>query len=91
MNLVCDYDAWHEVEKAVTVEMVLESMNQNIHSAKAIIKKAVASLSPQRESRCECDRALKNCIVTQPDSIPEESKEKLRYIIEKYIKGNEEA
>lgn len=90
MNLVCDYDAWHEVEEPVTVEMVLESMNQNIYSAKAIIKKAVASLSPQRESRCECDRALKNCIVTQPGSIPEESKEKLRYIIEKYIKGNEE-
>jgi 5'-methylthioadenosine phosphorylase len=90
MNLVCDYDAWHEAEEPVTTEMVLESMNQNIHSAKAIIKKAVASLSPQRESRCECDQALKNCIVTQPDSIPEESKKKLRYIIEKYIKGNEE-
>jgi 5'-methylthioadenosine phosphorylase len=86
MNLVCDYDAWHEVEEPVTVEMVLESMNQNIHSAKAIIKKAVASLPPQRESRCECDRALKNCIVTRSDSIPDESKEKLRYIIEKYIK-----
>lgn len=91
MNLVCDYDAWHEVEEPVTVEMVLESMDQNIHNAKAIIKKAVASLPSQRESRCDCAQALKNCIVTQPDSIPEESKEKLRYIIEKYIKGNEEA
>jgi 5'-methylthioadenosine phosphorylase len=86
MNLVCDYDAWHEVEKPVTAEMVLESMDRNIHNAKAIIKKAVASLSPQRESRCDCGQALKNCIVTQRDSIPEESKEKLRYIIEKYIK-----
>jgi 5'-methylthioadenosine phosphorylase len=86
MNLVCDYDAWHDVEEPVTIEMVLESMNQNIHNAKAIIKKAVALLGSQEESQCECAQALKNCIVTQSDSIPEESKEKLRYIIDKYIK-----
>jgi len=86
MNLVCDYDAWHDVEEPVTIEMILESMNQNIHNAKAIIKKAVALLGSQEESRCDCAQALKNCIVTQPDSIPEESKEKLRYIIDKYIK-----
>jgi 5'-methylthioadenosine phosphorylase len=86
MNLVCDYDAWHEVEEPVTIEMILESMNQNIHNAKAIIKKAVALLASQEESQCECAQALKNCIVTQSDSIPEESKEKLRYIIDKYIK-----
>jgi 5'-methylthioadenosine phosphorylase len=86
MNLVCDFDAWHEVEEPVTIEMILENMNKNIHNAKAIIKKAVASLGSQEESQCECAQALKNCIVTQSDSIPEESKEKLQYIIDKYIK-----
>jgi 5'-methylthioadenosine phosphorylase len=86
MNLVCDYDAWHEVEEPVTIEMILESMNQNVHNAQAIIKKALSSLPPQRDSRCDCAQALKNCIVTQADSIPEKSKEKLRYIIEKYIR-----
>ncbi len=86
MNLVCDYDAWHEIEEPVSIEMILENMNRNIHSAKSIIKKAVASLPPQRSGRCECAQALKNCIVTRSDSIPEETKEKLRYIIEKYIK-----
>jgi 5'-methylthioadenosine phosphorylase len=86
LNLVTDYDAWHEVKEPVTIEMILESMNKNIHNAKAIIKKALPSLLPQSESRCDCGQALKNCIVTQADSIPEKSKEKLRYIIEKYIK-----
>ncbi len=85
MNLVCDYDAWHEVEEPVSIEMVLENMNRNIHNAKAIIKKVVASFPPQGGSRCECAQALRNCIVTQSDSISEETKEKLRYIIEKYI------
>jgi 5'-methylthioadenosine phosphorylase len=86
MNLVCDYDAWHEVEEPVTIEMILENMNKNIHNAKAIIKKAVALLTSQEESQCECAQGLKNCIVTQPGSIPEEAKERLRYIIAKYIK-----
>ena len=86
MNLVCDYDAWHDVEEPVTIEMILENMNKNIHNAKAIIKKAVVLLTSQEESQCECAQALKNCIVTQSDSIPEESKEKLRHIIDKYIK-----
>ncbi|NIO49098.1 MAG: S-methyl-5'-thioadenosine phosphorylase [Candidatus Aminicenantes bacterium] len=86
MNLVCDYDVWHEVEEPVTIEMILESMEQNTQNAKAIIKKALSSLPSQKESRCDCGQTLKNCIVTQPDSIAEKSKEKLRFIIGKYIK-----
>ena len=86
MNLVSDYDVWHEVGEPVSVEMILENLRQNIHNAKAIIKKAVAALPRHRSGQCECAQALKNCIVTQSDSIPEETKEKLRFIIEKYIK-----
>ena len=86
MNLVSDYDAWHEVEEPVSVEMILDNLRKNIHNARAIIKKAVSSLPRQRNERCECAQTLRNCIVTQSDSIPEETKENLRYIIEKYIK-----
>lgn len=86
MNLVTDYDAWHALEEPVTIEMILENMRLNIDSAKAIIKKAVGTLSVQRSSECECARALKNCIITDPDLIPEDIKDKLRFIIGKYIK-----
>lgn len=86
MNQVCDYDVWHAFEEPVSVEMILENLRQNIHNAKAIIKKAVAALSAQRSGECECAQAIKNCIVTQSDFIPENTKEKLRFIIEKYIK-----
>ena len=86
MNLVTDYDAWQALEEPVTIEMILENMRLNIDSAKAIIKKAVGSLIVQRSTECECARALKNCIITDPDLIPEDIKDRLRFIIGKYIK-----
>lgn len=84
--LVTDYDVWHETEEPVTVEMVMDNMRWNIDNANAIIKKAVAVLPPGRNGECECAHALKNCIVTQSDHIPEKKKEDLKFIIGKYIK-----
>ena len=86
MCLVTDYDVWHEMEEPVTVEMVMDNMRWNIDNANAIIKKAVAVLSPGRNDECECAHAIKNCIVTQIDCISEKKKEDLRFIIGKYIK-----
>lgn len=86
MNLVTDYDAWHEEEEPVTIEMILENMQKNIHNAKAIICKAVAMIAAERSGVCECGEALKTSLVTRPDAITPEAKEKLKIILEKYIK-----
>lgn len=86
MNLVTDYDVWHEEEESVSVELILENLKLNIQHAKDIIKKAVALLPRERGEKCACADALKNCIVTNPALIPEEKKENLRLIIGKYIK-----
>lgn len=86
MSLVTDYDVWHEVEEPVTIEMILDVMRRNINDAKSIIKKAVAGLPLKRTGECECAQALRNCIITRVDSIPEKKKEDLRFIIKKYIK-----
>jgi 5'-methylthioadenosine phosphorylase len=85
MNLVTDYDVWHETEEAVSIEMILENLTRNIQNAKNIIKKAITKLPEDRGTKCECAQALKNCIVTHPDRISPELKEKLFYIIGKYI------
>ncbi len=84
MNLVSDYDAWHELEEPVSVEMILENVRLNIDNAKALIKKAVAAFPAVRS--CDCGQALKNCIVTQSKLISPEIKRKLRLIIGKYIR-----
>jgi 5'-methylthioadenosine phosphorylase len=85
MNLVTDYDVWHETEEAVSVEMILENLRKNIQNAKNIIKKAIVALPEARGTKCDCSKALENCIVTHPDNISQELKEKLAPIIGKYI------
>lgn len=87
MNLVTDYNAWHEEEEPVTIEMILENMAKNIHHAKAIIRKAVQSISAKESRKCECSIALRNSLVTRGDFIPLEAREKLGIIIEKYVKS----
>jgi 5'-methylthioadenosine phosphorylase len=86
MNLVTDYDVWRTEEESVSVELILENLRLNIGNAKAIIKKAAASLPARRSGRCGCGQALKNAIVTRSDLIPKETKQNLKFIIEKYVK-----
>jgi 5'-methylthioadenosine phosphorylase len=85
MNLATDYDVWHASEEQVSVELILENLRLNIAQAKTIIKKAVASLGPRSGGRCECGQALRGAIVTTPALMPQETKEKLRFIISKYV------
>ena len=86
MNLVTDYDVWHETEEAVSVEMILENLRKNIQNAKNIIKKAIVALPEDRRTKCDCSKALENCIVTHPEIISPEVRERLHFIIRKYIK-----
>ncbi|MFQ5722248.1 MAG: S-methyl-5'-thioadenosine phosphorylase, partial [Candidatus Aminicenantales bacterium] len=85
MNLVTDYDVWHETEETVSVEMILDNLKFNVNNAKTIIRKAVALLSEQRGESCQCSQALKNCLVTQSDLMPEPTKKKLWLLIGKYL------
>jgi 5'-methylthioadenosine phosphorylase len=84
-SIVCvtDYDCWMERTKAVDVETILNYMQKNIDMAKAIIRRAVPRVSQAR--RCGCVEALKSAIVTAPELIPPEQKERLKLIIGKYV------
>ncbi|MCX7974410.1 MAG: S-methyl-5'-thioadenosine phosphorylase [Candidatus Aminicenantes bacterium] len=85
INLVTDYDVWHEEEEAVSVELILENLRLNIANAKAMIKKSLSLLPPKRSGRCPCSQALANTIVTPAALIPEELKNKLALIIGRYL------
>ncbi len=81
--LVTDYDCWMERTEPVTVDVILSCMRNNVEMAKKIIKLAVGRIAAKRS--CECATALSGAIVTAPDKIPPETKEKLRLIIGKYV------
>ncbi|MCP2605202.1 S-methyl-5'-thioadenosine phosphorylase [Candidatus Aminicenantes bacterium AH-873-B07] len=86
MNVVSDYDAWHLTEEPVSVEIILENLKKSIDKAKNIIKKSLLLIPSSRGEKCECHRAIENTIVTAPNLIPSESKERIKLIIEKYLK-----
>jgi 5'-methylthioadenosine phosphorylase len=85
MALVTDYDVWHDTEEDVNVESVIKILQQNVQTAKAIVRAAVAEIPEAR--RCSCAHALRDAIITAPDAIPAAVKRDLAPIVGKYVGG----
>lgn len=81
--LSTDYDCWHTTEESVTVDMILETLRNNVKMAKEIIKKAVPNISAKRG--CKCATAAKFATITDRKMIPEQTKEDLSLILGKYL------
>ena len=84
IGCVTDYDSWWEPGEPVTVDIILKTQQQNIKAAGKIIKLAVGRIPDKYQ--CSCATALKMAIVTDPEFIPAEQKEKLDLLIGKYIR-----
>ena len=80
---ITDYDCWHEVHEAVTVDIIMETLRKNDEMTRKIIKLA-ASRVPEKQD-CECTSALKTAIVTDPEMISPEQKQKQELLIGKYL------
>ena len=83
LALVTDYDCWHEDESEVTVETVLQNLNKNISHAKRIIQNIVPKIPEKRD--CLCATALEKTIMTDAHVIPEETRQKLAILVNKYL------
>ena len=83
IGCVTDYDSWMERSQPVTVDVILNILHHNIDTAKKIIKLAVTRIPEERH--CGCATALKAAIVTTPELIPSEQREKLDLLIGKYL------
>jgi 5'-methylthioadenosine phosphorylase len=84
MALVTDYDCWHPDHDSVTVEMVIEYLNRNAENAQKLIAGAVARLAGD-ERTCKCGHSLRHAMITAPDKIAPEARERLKAIIGKYV------
>jgi len=80
---VSDYDSWHEEKDIVTVSTITKIMESNIELSKTIIRQAIKEMPGER--KCSCGEALKCAIVTSPDAISPDIKEKLGLIINGYL------
>ncbi len=83
MALVTDYDVWHATEEDVNVEAVVKILLQNVQTAKAIVRAAVADIPETRT--CPCAHALRDAIITARHAIPAQVKRDLAPIVGKYL------
>lgn len=81
---VTDYDCWHESHDTVTVDVIIENLNKNVENAKKVLRSAIPAIS--KTKKCSCTDALKHAIVTRPEAVSKEAKERLSLLIGKYIK-----
>jgi 5'-methylthioadenosine phosphorylase len=89
MAHVTDYDSWHTDEQPVTVEMVIQTLNQNTQLAQQAIRNLVRTLSaaPAAEPACACGHALADALITRPAHVPAETRKRTALFVDKYLKS----
>jgi 5'-methylthioadenosine phosphorylase len=80
--LSTDYDCWREGEGPVDVAMVIRTMRENVEKAQSVIRRMLPALN---DGDCGCRHALAGAIMTNPATIPAETKKRLAPIVGKYI------
>jgi 5'-methylthioadenosine phosphorylase len=81
--MATDYDCWHESHEDVSVEAILEVMGRNVENARKLVALTAPALARPRS--CACASALQNAILTAPDRIPAETRQRLDLLIGKYL------
>ena len=79
---VTDYDCWHDSED-VTVEIVVANLMKNVSTSREILTRVVPRIPVERS--CQCATALKDAIITAPERIPGDIKERMHPIVGKYL------
>lgn len=83
MAHVTDYDVWHVSEAPVTVEMVIQTLNQNTSIAQEAVRILASQLKHKRD--CDCEHTLATALITNKDVIPAETRLKLDLLVNKYL------
>lgn len=79
---ITDYDCWHEGE-SVDADTVFERMTKNVAVSQAAVGHLLASLPPR--AGCGCRSALDAALVTRPESISSETRERLAPILNRRL------
>ncbi|MCB2202799.1 S-methyl-5'-thioadenosine phosphorylase [bacterium] len=83
MAHVTDYDVWHIEKEPVTVEALIQTLNNNINLAQDSIRTMVDMIDPKAD--CGCEDALKNALITNPSAVNPEKREQVDLLVRKYL------
>ena len=85
VSMVTDYDCWHPGHDAVTVDQVVAVLAKNAENAAKVLRATIAAMPSGRG--CKCGSALAHAILTDRDKIPAATRQKLKLILDKYLKA----
>lgn len=83
LAVVTDYDVWHPTHDQVSVEVVLQNLQQGTGMAQEALRRILPFIPPERS--CPCPNALRNAIATDPRFIPQEVRQRLAPLLAKYL------
>ena len=67
--MVTDFDCWHPLHEAVTVDSIVKVLVANAQNARSLVKTVAPKLHSDNEAhRCSCRSALQFAIITSPES-----------------------
>ncbi|MCC6336768.1 MAG: S-methyl-5'-thioadenosine phosphorylase [Myxococcales bacterium] len=79
LALSTDYDCWHTSEEAVTVEMVVKVMKQNVANAQKAVREL--ALHVPLERTCGCPTALKGAVMSDEKAVPPETRRRVALLL----------
>ncbi|MFN3336094.1 MAG: S-methyl-5'-thioadenosine phosphorylase [Thermomicrobium sp.] len=84
LALVTDYDVWHSEEEPVNVAVVIQRLQQNVDAAQRTLRALVGRLR-ELPGQCSCGAALEHAIVTRPEAVSPEIRERFALLLGKYL------
>jgi 5'-methylthioadenosine phosphorylase len=81
--MVTDYDVWHDVEAAVSIELVIAHLTANVAVGHRLVRALVAAGLPARS--CACGNALRDAIITAPEAISADVTARLGVVASRYL------
>ncbi len=81
--MVTDYDCWHPMHDAVTVNEIIANLMKNAENAASVVREAVTRMPEKRQ--CNCGAALAHALITDRKAIPEATRKKLGLLVGKYL------
>jgi len=76
-----DYDCWHLSEEDVTVEMVMEVVQDNVAMARKVLSEALLLLRAGEETSCPCSSPMG--VMSSPDASPAVKLSQLEVILKR--------
>jgi 5'-methylthioadenosine phosphorylase len=81
--MVTDYDCWHPMHDAVTVNEIVANLMKNAENAAKVVWEAVGRMPAARQ--CKCGSALSHALITDRKAVSGATGKKLELLVGKYF------